>query len=956
MEELITLVTNVDPTADLKTKYKRSNMACNILTSEIEPIINKLISDDYLLAKLWSFIETDERLDSLLASYFSKVVAVLLKQKPAEMLRFMQTRENAVNVLLAHIDTSAIMDLVVVLTSCCENAVLRAEVTAWLNDSHLVPNLIDLIRVDVEEARQGNASQALCDMTRMSRDSPYLRNVAGSDAGTPTTPAIPDVLLQTLEDADTMSHLLDNVLKSTEEKDQPLINGINVLLVLMERQIVPEETAAQLPPMSSLRQTAASGPQSNPTPEVERFAPLSPGVVKIVKAISAELPRVQEMLTRAPTHVEEIESSGGDRIVPLGNARLQLVRLIVALFHTGVDDVQNQFIALNTMQILLDLFFDFELNNFLHMQVEQAVISVIMSGMATAVAGDGDGTGGGGGGGGASPLFASLLTDAQLLQRIVRGSQANDVALKSRRHRLGYMGHLTRIAEHVAQLADSDPSVAAIIDRLPEEERRQWDDFTAGTLSDLRRKNEVNLGGKRPMLASFDESGDSGDDFSATPHGFPPMYESEQQQEYVHYQTQQMSNDFVETFGFDEEEFPSADNTAAAKFDRILFFDFSVPADENPGAGALFEACCQQKIKPYDESDDEEDEDEEGGGGDGDGDGEWEERELTFDGRNDDETTAAAQSNSRRFSDDDDDEDDDDEEGGVHFEWTAGSDLKQVNMEIEVPEWAQEPTDMKNEDFVGSDGGGGWADFSKLSEADQPKEENARGQKYTTELAFEMMNKESSDGPVAQVDSEDDSDDSEERSGDYSFSATVGHAVAVDEKSVEVKAFSIRLEEEEESPLPESEQGLSSAGAENGFDDGDGDGDGDDLPRVHIEEMSHVEIEVDVEEKGDGDGGGGGGGETDSSPAPAAVENSVGADEEDDEEELEDNFVFLSSSGILKGSPPGGGGGSGGGGGGDELAEAERSPDDVEKARLEARKAMELYTEATNDDDDANTG
>eukprot|EP00118_Oscarella_pearsei_P025734 m.308671 g.308671 ORF g.308671 m.308671 type:complete len:926 (+) comp44482_c0_seq1:181-2958(+) len=868
--QLIGLVTTEpDESTDEKTKYKHPNTACNLLTAEVEPILDKLMSDDALLAQLWSFVETDHNLDALLASYFSKVIATLLKQKTVGMLDYIRGRPDAIQCLLGHINTSAIMDLIVILTSCCENPEQRAEVAAWLDKENLVQGLIALIQPEVDEARQGNAAQALCDITRMSRENAFIQGDS----------QLPDVLLQALEDPDTVSILLENILATKSSDDGiSLINGINILLVLIERQVLPPEEMQPGQPLMSAQASPTFSQMSDPPIDMERLAPLSPGIIKIVQSISLHMSHVHALLQLAPSD-DPIASSGGTSIIPLGNVRLQLVRLIAALLLTGIDEVQEQLVQLKTMNLLLDLFFEFELNNFLHIQVEQAIVTILASNRPIKhsgnqsltemnVEGEEEGVPHFG------PLFFSLLNEGQLLQRLARASNENDTALQSGQRRKGFMGHLTKLAEQLARLAEEDRSVQLVVNQLPEEERLLWNDFMTGPLTDLRQKNELNLGGKRPMMPSFDESGDD-DDFTTTLplHRDDPHYDPELQQTYVHYQTQQMSNDFMETFGFDEEQFPGADDAIITKFDRILYFDFSVPADEDPGAAALFEACCQQRIKPYNESDDDDCDDDDDDGDDG-----WEEKELTF--------TDQRQWNEKGKAEDDDDDDETVTED-VEFEWTpvvpAASELSNAGAMdvVEVPEWAREP-DEKG-------GSENWADFSKLSEVDQKESGDllkGPAVKYTTEVAFEMMNKESTDGaPPVEMGSEDESDDSDERSGSYNISAEN------EAPSVEVEdPGDVPVKEEiavEESPLPESEQAAAAA-------------------------------------------------------ASNSVGDQAGSHGNDEEEELEDNFVFLSSSGLMKSSQS------------QEDSDEQEIPEnrqesDLEMVRLEARKAMDLYDEATSD-------
>lgn len=62
---------------------------------------------------------------------------------------------------------------------------------------------------------------------------------------------------------------------------------------------------------------------------------------------------------------------------PLGNTRLQVTRLIAALISTDSPDLIREVMALGTLEVLLDLFFEFRWNNFLHTQVEACITSAL---------------------------------------------------------------------------------------------------------------------------------------------------------------------------------------------------------------------------------------------------------------------------------------------------------------------------------------------------------------------------------------------------------------------------------------------------------------------------------------------------------------------------------------------------------------------------------------------------
>ena len=57
------------------------NTACELLTSDVSQINDKLASDRELVDQLYSFLESERPLNPLLASFFSKVMGLLITRK-----------------------------------------------------------------------------------------------------------------------------------------------------------------------------------------------------------------------------------------------------------------------------------------------------------------------------------------------------------------------------------------------------------------------------------------------------------------------------------------------------------------------------------------------------------------------------------------------------------------------------------------------------------------------------------------------------------------------------------------------------------------------------------------------------------------------------------------------------------------------------------------------------------
>ncbi|KAM4615400.1 serine/threonine-protein phosphatase 6 regulatory subunit 2a isoform 1-T1 [Polymixia lowei] len=600
MQELVNLITT-EPSADLeeRSRFKFPNIACELLTSDVSIVNDKLGGDESLLETLYHFLEQDPPLNPLLASFFSKTIGNLIARKTEHVISFLRKKEAFIGLVLKHIDASAMMDLLLRLISCVEPAPLRQEVLNWLNEEKLIQRLTELIHTGKDEERQSNASQTLCDIIRLSRDQANQMQ-ENMDA---------DPLLAVLESQESVSGLLKTMFEG-ERSEASIVNGTQVLLTLLE---------TRRPALEGLMDLYSQGYERSYTVNSS-----------ILHAIEPHLKDFQQLLLDPPKK-SAILTTVGVLEEPLGNARLHVARLVAALLQTSAPSICQELCRLTTMDLLLDLFFKYSWNNFLHFQVELCVASILnhpsseerpIPGLrnhdenpavpTTPEAQAEEGEPGRTGDPEASihnALVAHLFQKCRLVQRILDAWEQNDKIQAEGGTRRGNMGHLTRIANMVVQNFEKGPVQAQITDlikELPEDCRGRWESFVDETLRETNRKNTVELVSTHNMHSS------SEDDDLENP--FPN--DLSLQQAFSDYQIQQMTANFVDQFGFNDEEFSEHDENINATFDRIAEINFNLDADDNSANAAAFEACCKERIRQFDDADEEEDI--------------WEEKEINY--------------------------------------------------------------------------------------------------------------------------------------------------------------------------------------------------------------------------------------------------------------------------------------------------------------------------------------
>uniref|UniRef100_A0A8C1ZZG6 Protein phosphatase 6, regulatory subunit 2a n=1 Tax=Cyprinus carpio TaxID=7962 RepID=A0A8C1ZZG6_CYPCA len=544
MQELVTLITE-EPPADLeeKTRFKFPNIACELLTSDVALINDKLGGDESLLEKLYHFLEQEPPLNPLLASFFSKTIGNLIARKTDQVISFLRKKHNFISLVLNHIDASAMMDLLLRLISCVEPALLRMEVLNWLNEERLIQRLTELMHTGRDEERQSNASQTLCDIIRLSRD----------QANQLSEVTEPDPLLAVLESQENVSELLKNMFEG-ERTEASVVNGTQVLLTLLESRRSGH---------AWMSYTVNSS---------------------ILRAIEPHLKDFQQLLLNPPTR-SAILTTVGVLEQPLGSARLHVARLVASLLQTCDLSICQEICRLNTMDLLLDLFFKYTWNNFLHLQVELCVASILNHSAHSDHQNPGL----------QNHEERPLFQHCRLVQRILDAWEENDKIQAEGGRRRGNMGHLTRIANTVVQNLEkglAHSQINDLIKELPEDCRGRWEGFVGETLRETNRRNTVDLVSTHNLHSS------SEDDDMESP--FPNDLSI--QQAFSDYQIQQMTANFVDQFGFNDEEFSEHDENINAAFDRIAEINFNIDAN-----AAAFEACCKERIQQFDDCEEEED-------------------------------------------------------------------------------------------------------------------------------------------------------------------------------------------------------------------------------------------------------------------------------------------------------------------------------------------------------------
>lgn len=195
--------TSKNDSANKTQRYKFANMVCEIFSVDGSVFADIITQNEEHMSFLWSFFQTSKHseamdddsedsskleknseriLDPLLASLFVKIFVCFFQNKTEVTINFLlaQTEPNdLMSVILRHIDTSAIVDLVYKLweyMSACDK--LDQETAEKFNrmlfENGLIEKLVELFKDQGQDCKKQNAATLISDLVRLERD--YLSN------------------------------------------------------------------------------------------------------------------------------------------------------------------------------------------------------------------------------------------------------------------------------------------------------------------------------------------------------------------------------------------------------------------------------------------------------------------------------------------------------------------------------------------------------------------------------------------------------------------------------------------------------------------------------------------------------------------------------------------------------------------------------------------------------------
>ncbi|KAL5731649.1 hypothetical protein ACHQM5_004356 [Ranunculus cassubicifolius] len=456
VEQLLRYIVEEAPEdAEKNRTFKFPFIACEIFTCEVDIILKTLVEDEELMHLLFSFLEPNHSHSTLLAGYFSKVVICLMLRKTVPFMNYVQAHQDIFHQMVDLIGITSIMEVLIRLIGADEHIYTNyMDAMQWLEDTDVLEMIVDKFSSSDCPEVHANAAETLCAITRYA----------------------PPGISAKISSPSFIGRLFCHALEDSRPKSV-LVHSLSVCISLLD----PKRSSSS--PYHMYRGQLSHGPPITANPEmVEGMLESLGNLLKLLDVSSAE---------------NILETTYGKLQPPLGKHRLKIVEFISILLSIGSEAAEKKLIELGAIRRILDLFFEYPFNNFLHHHVENIIVSCFESKKTV--------------------LTEHLLTDCKLIDNIVAAEKQFILATEPGKPtipteervppRIGNIGHITRIANKLVSLANSNTEIQALL-----QEKTEWVDWQTNVLSKRNAVENVYQWACGRPTALQDRNRDSDDD------------------------------------------------------------------------------------------------------------------------------------------------------------------------------------------------------------------------------------------------------------------------------------------------------------------------------------------------------------------------------------------------------------------------------------------------------------
>ncbi|AQK96275.1 uncharacterized protein LOC100384768 [Zea mays] len=425
------VVEEVPDDAERKRSFKFPFIASEIFTCEIDVILRTLVEDEELMDLLFSFVKPDHPHSTLLSGYFSKVVICLVLRKTAPLMSYVQGHPEIVVQLVDLIGITSIMEVLIRLIGADETIYSNyGDTLQWLENTNVLEMIADKFNSSDSPEVHANAAEILCAVTRCA----------------------PPSLAAKICSPSFVRRLFHHALEESRPKSV-LLHSLSVCISLLD----PKRLASAS--YQAFKSNLSHGALVMASPET----------------VDGMLESLGNLLNLLDTSAAEsvLPTTYGCLRPPLGKHRLKIVEFISVLLTIGSETAEKELVRQSAIKRSIDLFFEYPYNNFLHHHVENIIVSCLE--------------------GKRPEVVEHVLHECDIVGKILVSERLSSLSTESngptvptegKTHpRVGNVGHMTRIANKLIQLGNSNNTIQAHL-----QENNEWVEWQTNVLV---KRNEV---------------------------------------------------------------------------------------------------------------------------------------------------------------------------------------------------------------------------------------------------------------------------------------------------------------------------------------------------------------------------------------------------------------------------------------------------------------------------------
>lgn len=298
------------PHNEITDQFNRIHAASEILSCKIWLVSESLVEEPALLTKLWTFLGQEISSSSPSIQFFININERLLESRPDQMLNFIRSQQNLVDVFLKHVDITMIMDFLlrIIATDKVDNP---TGIIDLLKEQDLISKLLNLLMPDVDTSVQSSCGDFLKALISISANTSIDEHTIG-----------PNLLTKELVSEPCVDKMIEIILL----RGNGLSTVVGVIIELIRKNNSDYDS------VNLLYTTIESHPPNKRDPIY---------LGKMLKKFSTKMNEFNKILNNSELNSKRIKVQINQEIEPLGFERFKICELVAELLHCSNISLLN---------------------------------------------------------------------------------------------------------------------------------------------------------------------------------------------------------------------------------------------------------------------------------------------------------------------------------------------------------------------------------------------------------------------------------------------------------------------------------------------------------------------------------------------------------------------------------------------------------------------------------------